>query len=173
MKVNILEAHDRLLHLKKDQEANVNQGAEDCLKKNFDSLFYQDRSPYVYIFGHARTADNGIDKILFWQPRLEKPKAETNSYLFRAKSHTDILETIWIIPATEFWGQYKQGNVVEHEIVNWCIDQYLNNRKNLEFKDPEDLPEERCKQILDELIQFKRMNRKLNILIKQETLGDS
>jgi len=161
MKVNILEAHDRLLHFKKDQEVNIFNGAEDCMKRNQDSLFYQDRSPYIYIFAHPRTADDGVTKRLLWQPRLEKPKAETNSYLFRAKSHTDIIETIWIIPPVEFWGQYKEGNVVEHEIVNWCIDQYLHNRKNLEFKDPEDLPEERCKQILRELIEFKRMSRKL------------
>lgn len=34
MKIQRLEAHDRLLHFKKDQEANIFSGAEDCLKRN-------------------------------------------------------------------------------------------------------------------------------------------
>ena len=163
MKVNILEAHDRLLHFKKDQEANIFQGAEECLKKNEDALFYQDRSPYIYIFAHPRTADNGVDARLLWQPRLIKPKADTNSYLFRAISHTDNIEVIWLIPKMEFWGQYKDGNVVEHEIVNYSIDMYLNFRKKLEESDPEDLSEEKCRQLLNELIQFKRMKRGLDL----------
>jgi len=49
MKVNILEAHDRLLHFKKDQEATINQGIEDCLKKNPDSLFIN-RDHHMFIF---------------------------------------------------------------------------------------------------------------------------
>lgn len=167
MKINRLEAHDRLKHFKKDQEANIFQGAEDCLKKNEDSLFYQDRSPYVYIFAHPRTADNGTDTRMLWQPRLEKPKAETNSYLFRATSHTDNIETIWLIPKKEFWGQYNEGNVLEHQIVKWSVDMYLNNKKALEKHDPDDLPEERCKQYLKELIQFKRSRKQVRRLISE------
>ena len=34
MKINRLEAHDRLQYLIKDQSEVVQQGAEDCLKKN-------------------------------------------------------------------------------------------------------------------------------------------
>lgn len=168
MKVNRLEAHDRLKYFKKDQEANIFQGAEDCLKKNEDSLFYQDRSPYIYIFAHPRTADNGVDKRLLWQPRLEKPKAETNSYLFRATSHTDLMEVLWIIPPREMWPQYAKGNVTENEIALWSIDQYINNRLELEKHDPEDLPEDKCKKILKELIQFKRMKRDMNKIIMPE-----
>lgn len=173
MKINRLETHDRLLHLKKDQEANVFQGAEDCLKKNPDSLFYQDRSPYIYMFAHPRTSDDGLNKRLIWQPRLVKPKAETNSYLFRAKSHTDIIETIWIIPPMELWGQYKEGNVLEHQIVNWSIDQYINNKKSLEMPDMEDLSEEKCKLLLRQLIEFKRMMRGLNSNSKPQILEES
>ena len=111
MKLNRLEPHDRLLHFKKDQEANIFQGAEDCLKKNPDSLFFQARSSYIYIFAHPRTADDGLNKRMLWQPRLWKPKAQTNSYLFRVKSKTDIIEICWIIPPRELWGQYDKGKV--------------------------------------------------------------
>ena len=50
MKVNRLEAHDRLEHFKEDQSFNIFKGAEDCLKKNPDALIMQEHSPYVYIF---------------------------------------------------------------------------------------------------------------------------
>lgn len=173
MKINRLEAHDRLKHFKKDQEANIFQGAEDCLKKNEDSIFYQERSPYVYIFAHPRTADDGVTKRMLWQPRLLKPKCESNSYLFRAVSHTDNIEVIWMIPAMEMWSQYKTGNVTEHEIVNWSIDQYLTNKKFMEKRDVEDLPEEKCKQLLKELIEFKRSRRQVKQLISEEFLTSS
>jgi len=167
MKVNILEAHDRLLHFKKDQEANIFQGAEDCLKKNEDSLFYQDRSPYVYIFAHPRTADDGVTKRMLWQPRLEKPAAQTNSYLFRATSHTDIIETMWLIPPREMWPQYSKGKVTENDVAIWSINEFINNKAGLEKDEPDDLPKEKAKQILRELIQFKRMKKQLNPLITE------
>ena len=171
MKVNVLEAHDRLLHFKKDQEANIFQGAEDCLKHNEDSLFYQDRSPYVYLFAHPRTADDGVNKVMYWQPRLQKPDAQINSYLFRAHSHSDNVEVVWLIPPPEMWSQYKTGNVTEHETVNWSIQQFLSNKKGLEQKHPEDMDEERSKHILTELICLKRQNRMMNRLYLPEIIS--
>lgn len=159
MKVKILEAHDRLLHFKKDQDSSIQQGVEDCLKKNFDSLFYQERSPYVYIFAHPRTDEDGTTKRMLWQPRLLKPAAQTNSYLFRVLSNTDVVETIWMLPPRELWTQYAKGKVTENEVVNWSVDRFINNRYEMEKQDPQDLPEERCKQIMDELIVVKRQNR--------------
>jgi hypothetical protein len=160
MKVKILEAHDRLLHFKKDQDSSIQKGVEDCLKKNFDSLFYQERSPYIYIFAHPRTDDDGTTKRMLWQPRLLKPKAETNSYLFRVLSNTDVVEPIWMLPPRELWPQYAKGKVTENEIVNWSIDRFINNRLEMEKPDPEDLSEERCKQLLTDLIECKRQNKR-------------
>ena len=147
MKLNILETHDRLLHFKQDQAQNIFQGAEDCLKRNSLSLALQERSPYVYIFAHPRTHDDGVTKVMYWQPRLTKPEAQTNSYLFRAISHSDIMQICWLIPPTELWPQYEKGKVTQHETVIWSIDQFRTNKKNLEQKDPEDLSEERIKNI--------------------------
>lgn len=173
MKINLFETHDRLQYFKKDQEATIAKGVEDCLKMNFDSLFYQERSPYVYIFAHPRTDDNGTDKRMLWQPRLQKPAAQTNSYLFRAISNTDMVEPIWLLPPRELWPQYAKGKVTENEIVLWSIDMFINDRFRLEAKDTEDLPDERCKHILQELIACKRQNRMMNELypgIKQDSL---
>jgi hypothetical protein len=83
LKVDRLETHDRLEFFINDQWQKITQGAEDCLFKNPDSLALQEQCPYIYIFAHPRTSDDGVNKRLLWQPRVTKPKAQTNSYLFR------------------------------------------------------------------------------------------
>lgn len=158
MKINRLETHDRLLHLIKEQSNTVQKGAEDCLKKNPLSLAYQERSPYIYIFGHARTADDGVTKILYWQPRLRKPNPESNSYLFRAQSKTEIMEICWILPPHETWYQYKKGNIVESDIIGWSINQFKFNRYELAKPCQDDLPKEKCDKILLEIAKEMEQN---------------
>lgn len=177
MKINRLEAHDRLLHFKKTQAEIIFAGAEECLKKNSLSLAYQQRSPYVYVYAHARTIDadekisifnddlqkslldpfytrkyqslaQAPEKRLIWMPRLAKPKFEPNSFLFRAISHSDNLEMCWMLPAQEFWGQYTEGNVTESIEARWSIYQYNHKKKEMEMPHPDDLSDERSKAIL-------------------------
>src|ERR1700688_2940459 len=112
MKIDRLETHDRLLYFKKDQEANLNQGLEDCMKKNPTSLALQRYSNYIYIYAHPRTHENGRDKRMLFQPRLEKPMPQTNSYLVRAISFSDIMEICWFLPPKEMWAQFKKGNII-------------------------------------------------------------
>jgi len=155
MKINRLETHDRLQHFVKDQSANIFQGAEDCLKKNPDSLAIQEKSPYVYIFAHPRTDDDGITKRMIWQPRLSIPQAQTNSYLFRALSHSDIIEIVWMLPPREMWSQYEKDKVTESNEVAWSINQFRYNKKELEKAHPEDMPEERARVILKSIVDEK------------------
>lgn len=147
MKLNRLETHDRLLHLQKDQALNISQGAEDCLKRNSLSIALQQYSPYIYLFAHPRTADDGVNKRMIWQPRLTKPKAQTNSYLFRALSNSDNMEICWLIPPREMWPQYRKGNVTENEWVLWSIYNFEHHRKEMEEPFEDDLSDEQCKNI--------------------------
>ncbi len=147
MKINRLETHDRLLSFKKQQSINIFQGADDCMKKNKLSIALQDHSPYVYLFAHPRTADDGVTKRMIWQPRLTKPEAQTNSYLFRAKSHTDIVEICWLLPPREMWLEYQMGNVTENELVLWSIAQFQTNKAKLEEREPDDLSDEVIRNI--------------------------
>jgi hypothetical protein len=148
MKLNIFETHDRLLHFKKNQSEAINEGVDACLKKNPLSLALQRRSHYIYIFGHPRTADDGVNKRFLWQPRLGRPKPQTNSYLFRAVSNTDVLEICWMIPPKEMWSQYEDGNITESKEIQWSIDQYLNHREDLAKPFSDDFPKERINEIL-------------------------
>lgn len=161
MKIHRLETHDRLLSFKQEQAVNIQQGADDCLKRNPLSLALQDRSPYVYLFAHPRTHEDGVTKVMYWQPRLGKPAAQTNSYLFRATSHTDIIEVCWMLPPREMWDQYKKGNVTESDWVLWSIDQFTNNRKQLEAPFSEDFSQEKINQILLEIAREMEQEAKL------------
>ena len=162
MKLNILESHDRLLELRKNQAEVISRGLEDCLKRNPLSLSLQAKSHYIYIYAHPRTCDNGVTKRMLWQPRLGKPKAQTNSYLFRVTSNTDIVEICWMIPPREMWPQYRTGNVTESEIVNWSIAMFQGNKPFLEKSYEDDLSDDRIKSIYmvvaAEMDQEKRMN---------------
>jgi len=155
MKLNRLETHDRLQHFVKDQSQNIFLGAEQCLKDNPLSLAIQEKSPYVYLFAHPRTADDGVTKVMYWDPRLSIPEAQTNSYLFRAISKTDTIEVIWLIPPREMWPQYDMGKVTESNEVAWSINQFKHNRKELEKPHPDDLPEERARLILKAIVDEK------------------
>ena len=170
MKVNILEAHDRLLHFKKDQEVNVFNGADDCMKRNELSLSIQEKSPYVYLFAHPRTADDGVTKVMYWQPRLSVPEAQPNSYLFRGISKTDIVEVIWLLPPAELWKQYEKGNVLEHQDVLYSINMFKTNKQALEAPHPDDFSEEQCKKIMKSVIQEKIDSLKGNKFIKLDSL---
>lgn len=148
MKINRLETHDRLLHFKNDQGLNIFQGANDCMTKNPLSLALQEYSDYVYLYAHPRTHDDGVTKIMFWQPRLQKPQhAELNSYLFRGISKSDILEIVWLLPPRETWEQYLKGKVTENYDVMESINKYLNHRFFLELSHPKDLSDTQCKEI--------------------------
>jgi len=171
MKVNRLETHDRLEHFLKDQAQTIWQGADDCLKKNTDSLKLQEKSPYIYVFAHPRTADDGITKRMLWQPRLTKPKAQTNSYLFRALSNTDLLEICWLIPPRELWPQYQAGNITEEPTVVWSINQFMYNREELEKPEPEDWSDWQARNILEivlrESIQSKRASAAASSVLQE------
>jgi len=152
MKLSIHETHDRLLHFIKDQSESIWQGANDCLKHNSLSLALQEKSPYIYMFAHPRTTDDG-NKVMFWQPRITKPKAQTNSYLFRALSKTDIIEICWLLPPREQWSAYKKGNVTESNWTLWSIEQFEKNRTVLEQPMVDDLSESLGKSIYQQVIK--------------------
>jgi len=164
MKLNRLETHDRLQHFKKDQSLNVAKGAEDCLKRNPDSLLIQDKCPYIYLFAHPRTAEDGVTKIMYWQPRISRPTPQTNSYCFRAISKTDRIEVCWLLPPQETWGQYEKGKVTENQDVKWSIEMFKANFKILDDAHPEDLPEERQKAILRQVLTEIRQDSMMNKL---------
>lgn len=160
MKIQLLDAHDRLLHLNQKQSLDISECCQDLVdKKPFGD------NPF-YIFAHARTHDNGVDKVLIWQPRLTKPKAQTNSMLFKAYPGTDIIKVIWMIPDRSLWKQYAKGKLTESSTICESIDAFENDRSRLEANEPDDLTESQCCAIYESLSREARANevRKSRIL---------
>jgi hypothetical protein len=154
MKVDRLETHDRYKEFTK-QSFDISECCQDLINKRpFGSHAF-------YIFAHARTDDDGITKRLIWQPRLTKPKAQTNSMLFKAYPNSDNIRICWMIPAREMWDQYKKGNVTHHDITLWSINEFENNRAALEAKEEDDLSDIEIDAIYLDLVKSIKPKPKL------------
>lgn len=156
MKIDRLDAHDRYEHFTK-QSFDIGECCQDLINKR----------PYgqhpFYIFAHARTEEDGITKRLIWQPRLTKPKAQTNSMLFKAYPGSDVIKVIWMIPAREMWTQYEKGKLTENKTVCDSIYDFQFNRKKLEEKEDDDLSDEKVNQIYKEISRNARKNKNTEI----------
>ena len=150
MKVNILEAHDRYQALSKE---GIN--IAKCCQSLIDQRPFGD-VPF-YIFAHLRTEDNGVDKRLIWQPRLTKPKAQTNSMLFKVHPPSDIVKVIWMIPDRCMWKQYEEGLVCENKTVVESIYDFQFNRKKLEAREEDDLSDEEIRRIYEQRFNLQKM----------------
>lgn len=144
IKINPLDAHDRYKHFTK-QNFDISECCQDLVNKRpfGDHPFY--------IFAHARTEDDGVTKRLIWQPRLTKPKAQTNSMLFKAYPGTDLIKVIWMIPAREMWEQYELGKVTQSQVVSESIHDFKANREKLEAKEEDDLDDATIDRIYREI----------------------
>jgi len=158
MKINLLDAHDRLLHYKK-QSFDISQCCQDMVNHRpfGDHPFY--------IFSHARTADDGVTKRIIWQPRLTKPKAQTNSMLFKAYPGTDVIKVIWMIPAREMWDQYEKGKLTENETICESINAFKTNKGKLEAPEEDDLSDKEVDYIYKDISRTARGIPNINKLL--------
>jgi hypothetical protein len=161
MKLNILDAHDRLKHF-----AHQSDSISQCCQNLIDQRPFGEH-PF-YIFAHSRTLgmdeklklfSSGVyvsfnevpEKTIVWQPRLTKPAAQSNSMLFKAYPGKDTIRIIWMIPDRALWHQYNRGNLTESQIVFESIDAFRNNKEKLEMKEDDDLSDERINAIYREI----------------------
>jgi len=146
MKINRLETHDRYQHFTK-QQFDISECCQNLINQRpFGN------HPF-YIFAHARTDDDGLKKRLIWQPRLTKPKAQTNSMLFKAYPGTDIVKVLWMIPSMELWAQFKKGNITDNQTVIESIDKFRYRRYELDRKEDDDLSDIQIDAIYLEISQ--------------------
>lgn len=158
MKLNRLETHDRLKHFTK-QSFDIAECCQDMINKRpFGN------HPF-YIFAHARTEEDGVTKRLIWQPRLTKPRSQSNSMLFKAYPGTDVLKVLWMIPAEELWGQYGKGLMTENKIVSESIHDFKHNRAKLDRKEDDDLTDDQIDSIYKNISQGANSDKKISKLI--------
>jgi hypothetical protein len=181
IKLDKLETHDRLQIFAK-QSDEITKGMYDCIRLRPQQF---EEHPF-YIFAHKRDLGmderisiyntdlkNSIlsqyylrkythfDQVpttrVIWCPRLTKPKMQTNSMLFKAYPGKDYTKIIWILPAPELWGEYEIGKLVEHQTVLESIYNFKDNRKAIEAKEDDDLPDEKIDAIYKEIALAKSM----------------
>ncbi len=157
LKINHLDAHDRLEHLKSHDHS-----IGECCQDIINQAPFGNRS--FYIFAHGRLDDDGVNTRVLWQPRLSKPKAQTNSMLFKAMPGTDVVSIIWIIPKREQWAQYQKGNLTENETVITSIYNFINHRKKLEAPDDDDATDEEADAIYRQIALEAKRNKMMNKL---------
>lgn len=155
--INKYEAHDRLLELKKNDF-----DIAECCQNLINQKPFGDH--WFYIFAHARTDDDGINKRLIWQPRLTKPKAQLNSMLFRVKYGSDNIDIVWILPPAETMDQFSEDKVTGSEIVRYSVEMFKTNRSELEAPHPDDLPDHKIDQIYRDISNQNKSNKKKIII---------
>lgn len=142
MKLDVLETHDRLIEFSKQQDY-ISKGCQDCINSRPEEY----GNHCFYIFAHCRTADDGYTKRLIWMPYPKKPKAQTNSMLFKAYPPSDNIKIIWMIPPREMWDQYKKDLMLQNQIVYESIQKFKYNRNMLEEREGDDFTDEEIKNI--------------------------
>lgn len=173
--VDILDAHDRLQHIRKYSES-VAQGIQDCINNRppqFGNL------PF-YIFAHGRTISyderksyyrddfhkslldptykrkyHTIEEVpsnrIVYMPRLRKPKAEPNSMLFKYYPLQDVHHIKWILPPQETWSQYQYKMLTADETIYVSIQNYLHKKDELEALEEDDLSDDKINAIYQDI----------------------
>lgn len=155
MKLDRLETHDRFVHFTK-QQFDIGECCQDVIN-NRPTEF--GNHPF-YIFAHTRTDDDGVKQRLIWQPRLTKPKPQTNSMLFKAYPPGDTIKVIWIIPKRELWGQYNKGLICENKTISDSIYDFQHNKKKLEHPESDDLDDNAANAIYQEIARHAKQKQK-------------
>lgn len=177
MKVDKLETHDRLENFKQ-QSDQIGAFCEQIINQRpFGN------NPF-YIFAHSRTLPiderykhwlsgqfASLEEVpshkMIWQPRLTKPKAQTNSMLFKAYPLTNEVKIIWILPERDLWPQYDKGKFTESNIVAESIHLFQNEREKLEAKEKDDLSDSQIDMIYMELSKEAQKKTKLDCSISE------
>lgn len=146
MKIDRLETHDRYQHFTK-QEFDIGECCNEVIKNRPEEF---GNRPF-YIFAHTRTHEDGVSQRLIWQPRLTKPKPQTNSMLFKAYPPGDALKVIWIIPKPELWGQYNKGLICENKTISDSIEAFKTNKDKLGMPEKDDLDDNAANAIYQEI----------------------
>lgn len=173
MKINRLETHDRLEHLTA-QNFDIGKTCQSIIdRKPFGnhpfyifahkrqigldermSLYQDDLRESLcniaYIRQYTSMSQVPTDRLI-WQPRLTKPKSQTNSMLFKGYPGTDNIKVIWIIPDRCLWEQFEKGKMTENRTVWESIQAFVNHPERLEEKEDDDYSDEAIDRLYAEI----------------------
>jgi hypothetical protein len=160
--IDRLETHDRLIDFKKKNQDSIEERINKMIVENpFDGLpFYifahkrtlTDAERLLHFQTHQYTIQNIPSHKIVWQPRLQKPKAQTNSMLFKVDpSFPDQVKVIWILPDRDQWDASRKGTMFQDPTVVESIEAFDNDRQSLERPEPDDPTDEKARAIYKKL----------------------
>lgn len=138
MKVDRLEAHDRLIEVHKQKDF-ISAAVQECISNVPDEI----KSSF-FVYAHKRTI--GLDEMakymlkspgkvpthrIVWMPRITKPTPSENSMLFLAKKGSDEVRIVWLIPDACMWEQYAPGKMTHDPLIWESIQTFKENPAKL------------------------------------------
>lgn len=167
MKLDRFETHDRYEHVTK-QDFDIGACCQDMINQRPFG-----KHPF-YIFAHPRTDDDGVTKRMIWQPRLTKPKAQTNSMLFKGYPGSENIKIIWIIPDRHLWPEFQMGKMMQNTTILESIHDFQHNRPKMEEKEKDDLDDIQIGKIYKDIAREAKFKRATaNKIIKPDFLASS
>ncbi|HEX5553443.1 MAG TPA: hypothetical protein VFX43_09365 [Chitinophagaceae bacterium] len=154
LNIDRLDAHERLQKLNQLNSLGITENLNMMIKADpFDGRRF-------YIFAHARKDEDGIRTRIIWQPRLIRPKSQTNSMLFKVDpKKPEEVNVIWIIPPREQWSLFEKGKMCENQTVTDSIHLFETDRARLEASDPDDPDDATAQKIYEQISQEARRRR--------------
>lgn len=170
VKINRLETHDRLQHFSR-QSGDIGICCQNLIDQRpfGNHAFYifahkrslgMDERFQLWMTGRYKTFEEVPSMTIIWQPRLTKPKAQTNSMLFKAYPGKDEIKVIWMIPERELWTQYTKGQLVENKVICDSIHDFENDRAKLEAKELDDLTDDQVDKVYQEISRQAQIDKK-------------
>lgn len=146
MKLDLFDTHDLFLEFKKNTDL-IYEGCMECLKNVPESINF----PF-YVYAHSRQigidekmaiiedptipfSQKKADERLIWMPRVTKPRASPNSYLFLIVKRPDLVKICWFLPKEELWPMYDKGKMTYNEEILTSIQNYKYARNQLNEPD--------------------------------------
>jgi len=82
--------------------------------------------------------------------------------LFKAYPPGEQIKVVWIIPAREMWPQYEKGKLTENKMIVESIHDFQHDRRKLEEKEEDDLPDEVIEQIYRQVAANAKYHKMVN-----------
>lgn len=126
---------------------NSEKGYSEMVQKIIDSKPFGNVKFYIFQFVKRVDDASGV-KVMHHQPRLTKPEPLPGTTLLRCDPENPGQVTIlWTLPNRENFNMYKQGRMFSDPFVYECVKKFLENPQSLIEDEPDDLPEEKIRDI--------------------------
>jgi hypothetical protein len=138
---------------------NTERDYVNCVQSLISSKPFGDHKFYIFSIVKRVCDTSGIKK-MYHQPRLTRPEPLPGTTLIKVNpKYPEEAILIWTLPNQENFGLYQHGKMFADPFVHECIEKFLKNPKDLMRPDPEDLSDEKMRELYKD-IKLKALQKK-------------